>query len=367
MTPLHRRGVTASKTGLLLACQYWAREDVERRPDPENDAMARGTRVHEAIDDYVTSSTVRDLIEEERAMVRAAMVYLMDSGAARAIDDGNGRSEYTFGSDLLGHYRHFAGESARAYPETDPGFFWGTADIAVFQPQTIVDWKTGPTSAAGALPQLLTLAVLAGLEGARLVSVELREDGFYVTAIDTTVDVFDLAEHEAALRDAIAAIPGAIPTPGAHCTEEYCPARMTCPARTAPVEAAATALVPVDALVRRGYDPRAAVSAETVAEHAVVIDVLGDWVEAKKREVTAYVLENGAVDLGPYGTASMVNGRRINGKYKPDALAKLAAAKGASDEEIEACRSEPSMGSPYMQIRTKKTTAAAKQRTKKAG
>lgn len=364
MTPLHRRGVTASKTGLLLACQYWAREDVERRDDPENDAMARGTRVHEAIDDANKGRFEAPTEEGERLMVAAALQWMHDN-VAKAY------TEAALGRDLLDPMRVMPlVDKARGYPDSPATGLWGTADlIASAHPHAtvIADWKTGPVSAAGALPQLLTLAVLAGLEGARLVSVELREDGFYVTAIDTTVDVFDLAEHEAALRDAIQAIPGAIPTPGAHCTEEYCPARMTCPARTAPVEAAATALVPVDALVRRGYDPRAAVSAETIAEHAVVIDVLGDWVEAKKREVTAYVLENGAVDLGPYGTASMVNGRRINGKYKPDALAKLAAAKGASDEEIEACRSEPSMGSPYMQIRTKKTAAAAKQRTKKAG
>lgn len=365
MTPLHRRGVTASKTGLLLACQYWAREDVERRPDPENDAMARGTRVHEAIDDANKGRPELLAEEGDRLMVAAALQWMHDN-VAKAY------TEAALGRDLLDPMCVMPlVDKARGYPDSPATGLWGTADlIASAHPHATVlaDWKTGPTSAAGALPQLMTLAVLAGLESARLVSVELREDGFYVTAIDTTVDVFDLAAHEAALRTAILAVElDPEPTPGAHCTEEYCPARMTCPARTAPVEAAATALVPVDALVRRGYDPRSPVTAETVAEHAVVIDVLGDWVEAKKRDVTAYVLENGAVDLGPYGTASMVNGRRINGKYKPDALAKLAAAKGASDEEIEACRSEPSMGSPYMQIRTKKTTAAAKQRTKKAG
>lgn len=249
MTPLHRRGVTASKTGLLLACQYWAREDVERRDDPENDAMARGTRVHEAIDDYVTNGIVRELAEGERAMVRAALDWMMGSGVARAFDEGFGAAEMSFGSDLCGGYRR----SVQRKYDDDAAFLWGTADVVTFAngagytspAQSILDWKTGPTSAAGALPQLMTLAVLAGLESARLVSVELRDDGTYDEAIDVTVDAIDLEVHAEALRTAILAVElDPEPTPGAHCTEEYCPARMTCPARTGAALQVATALVP---------------------------------------------------------------------------------------------------------------------------
>lgn len=102
-----------------------------------------------------------------------------------------------------------------------------------------------------------------------------------------------------------------------------------------------------------------------MADHAIAVDVLADWAESKKTEVAAYVLEHGPVDLGVYGTASTVKGRTIKGTLKASSLAALAAAKGATDEEIEACRSESSTGKPYMQIRTKKSDAATKQRLKK--
>lgn len=251
---------SASKTGLLAHCAWWAGPEA-RWDDVPGPRAERGTRFHQAIARYVDTGEREQVGEDIAAEYEHAVAWVISYGRQFL------RPEVAFAWD---HVTDRAEElRAAAMGERDyssgAGRLCGTADLVSIRtgiPAAFVaDWKTGDGSGAG--PQLRTLAVMVarawGLQSVTVCALEVTAAGVVEVARET-LDAFELDAHAGELAEHIAAVPTAEPKPGPHCGELYCPARTTCPAG----EAAVAELVPADALVRHRFS-----SEITGPDHAV--------------------------------------------------------------------------------------------------
>ena len=157
------------------------------------------------------------------------------------------------------------------------------------------DWATG--SGEGKGPQLRALAVmLARAENLLSVTVEALEvtKAGVRSVCREDLDSFALAGIAGDLAEQLAAIPTAEPTPGSHCGELYCPARLACPLGTA-ATAEVVDVIPAEALVKRG--PYKITDPIATPDQAIwTIDVLrlmSAWIDAKKDEIKARVPAEG--------------------------------------------------------------------------
>lgn len=236
--------VSASKTGLLASCQFWARPEAEWF-DVKGPAAERGDRFHAAMDRYVQTGVREEVAEDIAAEYAVAIDWVEDFGRQRL------RPEIAFAWDpATDTARELPSKGQRDYSGAHEGELCGTVDLVAVTPGgagIVWDWKTGDASGAG--PQLRTLAVM--------VARALRLSTVTVAALEVTaagvrevcredLDAFELDVHAGELAEKLAAIPTAEPTPGAHCSDAWCPARATCPEG----REAAAQLVPVEALTK---------------------------------------------------------------------------------------------------------------------
>lgn len=313
---------SASKTGLLLGCQYSFRADVDVPESNVGEAAHRGTRIHDGIENDT------DLPHAgEQGCINAARAWLETHQA-----ETPAAKEVAYAWD--GESSTVIGTGREAYANAPEGtLMTGTADIIVtaFDGVTVADWKSSEQSASKAHEQLMTLAVMAGAD--HKVAIELREDGTYVEHGRTELMPWDLEVHAEKLRTAIAAIPNAQPTPGDHCGEHYCPLRGTCPAYQETVEHVAE-LVPAGALVRRKLT-EPLVTTEDVAVTLPLLDMVEDWLKATREKAKAICLENG----GELRLDEKTVWRKIESSRQSvrgqDAL-ELAKKLGASQDELAA-------------------------------
>lgn len=237
--------VSASKTGLLPYCGYFAREGVEWA-EGTSEAADRGTRFHAAIAEYVRCGT--------RTQGLADDIVGLYAQAERWVDEiltTHLRAEKAYGWDPVT-------DTATAIEATDrdysgyPGHLCGTVDLVSLSPQLrtgmVWDWKTGDSSQAG--PQLRALGLMVarahGLDSVTVAALEVTDEGVRET-LRETLDGFALSVIAGELADALAQVPTATPTPGDHCAALYCPARVACPT----TQAAVAQLVPVESLTRK--------------------------------------------------------------------------------------------------------------------
>lgn len=322
---------TASKTALLLACQHWARHDVAWEPYATSEAADRGNRFHAVMDAYVKDGDAlvvdRDLVRD----VAAAKAWL----AARRSDADRGIiiSEQVYSYDTsTGWCSALLGVTSRSYPQVE-GLFYGTADLVYVlgtDPKTIVvaDWKTGDGSKATA--QLRTLALMAtramGARAAHVAALEVSDGSVREVCVEH-LDEFALAEHELALRAAIAAIPTAEPRVGDHCSAHWCPARANCPA----AHESAEQLVPVDSLVRHRLGTEI-----TGPEHAVWMLERVRLVEAACKAVKAAI--KGAVPADGWtledGSVLRDTTRKMR-RFDEDAALEMLSKLGATEEMVQ--------------------------------
>lgn len=317
--------VTASKTGLLSACQYFARPEAEWS-DTSSAAADRGTRFHREIAEYVATGQVPLEIDEDIAPLFASAKAWVDH----------------FGREKLASEVAFAWSPATDTAERIPaverdyqagaGRLCGTADLIAVSRFTkagyVGDWKTGDGSQSG--PQLRALALmLARAEGLDMVTVEALEvDATGVRHVCTeTLDAFALAAVAGELAESLAAIPTAVPQPGSHCGDLYCPARATCPA----VRERLADIIPAAALVRHQWGLTI-----TGGDHAAWLYNQAKAVEAAaklvKDAVKAYVPEGGiALEDG----SVLAEGSRQMSRFDKARALGLLREKGATEEEIE--------------------------------
>lgn len=329
---------TASKVGLLTLCQWWARPEAVWN-DARGESAERGTRFHQAIARYVASGEredVADDIAEEyghavawvdaygRQFLRPEVAFAWDPNADRAEELPAAKAERDY--------------SAGA------GRLCGTADLVSIRtgiPAAFVaDWKTG--SGAGAGPQLRTLAVMVarawGLQSVTVCALEVTPSGVVEVARET-LDAFDLDAWAGEVAEFADAIATSSPEPGSHCSELYCPARLSCPLG----QAAHAELVPVDALTKRpGW--RISDPIETPEQAAWALDVLRlvqARIDAIKDDLKARIPEDGwRLEDGRVLRETTATIRAFD-KHKAIALLRQL---GATQEQEEACWYEFSKG-----------------------
>jgi hypothetical protein len=329
---------TASTVALLEYCKYFARADAVW-VDEERDDADRGRRVHKAIALYATSDdgipiTVEDDIREVFARAREWFDSLgvRRGSASLHVEVSLAWDPMADQAEVIGHDRDYSRANGR---------LCGTADLVLLvvvdgKPvgAMVWDWKSGDGSSAG--PQLRTLGLMVarafGLESVTVAALEVRENA--VTEVcREEMDEFALALWAGELMELLEGIAGAPPTPGSHCGEMFCNARLTCPEGQRALSDT-VGVIPADRLVRRPEfritDPI------TTPEHAMyvvdVIKLVDHWIDAKRRELKRLVPESGWVAADGRILKESTRKMRRFDRYKAEALCKQL---GATDAQLE--------------------------------
>ncbi len=345
--------VTASKVGLLEECQWWATPGAEW-PTETSDAADLGTRFHAAIESYVAFGEMPAHTDDIAQLLVSAKAWVDHFGREKLA------AEVAFAWDPEADTAKVLGHGlGRDYSSGD-GLLCGSADLIAVSRFTktgyVGDWSTGDGSKKG--PQLRTLALMLaraeGLESVTVEALEVSAEGVRHVCTET-LDEFALAAIAGEIAESLVIDSGVRPQPGAHCTEMYCPARVTCPAAREIVDA----LIPAESLVRPGWGLVIANPdhARWLLDHARLV---GAAVEAVKDAVKAYVPKDGLVlEDG----SMLVEGTRNMPRRDYKKLEMLARTMGATDEQIAGC---DYLAVESSGLRVKKLKAAAKPRKKKA-
>jgi hypothetical protein len=325
--------VTASKVALLSYCQAFAREDMkwEYTSSP---AAERGTRFHKAIALYTACNKgiplkVEDDIAAEFEHAKAWVDALPNDGLFAF------HVETAFAWDPESDKCEMLDVVDRAYKPTSR--LCGTADLVLWHAESeslqVYDWKTGSGENSG--PQLRALGLMAarafGVEHVTVSALEVRAGGVTEVAREE-LDGFALAGIAGELSEMIAAIPTSEPTPGSHCGELYCPARLHCPLG-ATAMAEVVDVIPADKLVRRDAfkisDPVR--TAEQAMWTVDVLRLMSAWIDAKKDEIKAAVPADGW--RSDDGRVLKETSATVEALDKAKALA-LCKQLGATDEQL---------------------------------
>lgn len=349
--------LSASKIGLALHCGYFARPEAEW-DDRTSAAAERGTRFHAAIATYIETGefALADTDGDIIALCEVAQAWVDHFGRDKLA------AEVAFAWDPVADTAEIIGHNiGREYgPWQARGLLCGTADIVAVSRVTrtgyVGDWSTGDGSMKG--PQLRSLAVsLARVEGLDMVTVEALEvtaDGVRHVCTET-LDAFALAAVAGEQAEALAAVPTAEPKPGDHCSELYCPARVTCPAGRAVI----AEVIPAEALVRHRWGTviQSPDHAAWLLAHARLVEAAAKAVKEAVKEACppdGWILEDGGV---------LVEGSRNMPRFDVDKLKSLARAAGVTDEDMESCSyvAKESAG-----LKIKKPEVVARPRKKRA-
>lgn len=351
--------VTASKTGLLAYCQYWARHDAVWT-DSTSAAADRGTRFHRWIETYTRTIAglsrwtiptpdpdLADLCDQARQWIERTSAEHIVVGVEQAYawEPSTGRARVLE-------------TSSRDYAQAQShGLLCGTADLVLRDAEgtlCVYDWKTGDASKSG--PQLRTLAVLAasalGETRVRVAALQVSAAGVEEIGAET-LDEWDLTVVSGEISGHVERIQDAEPTPGSHCGELYCPARLKCPAGTAVIPE----LVPADSLARkwRITDP-----IETADQAAWALDTLrlvSAQIDAIKDEIKRVVPPEGWL-LSDGRTLREV--KATSPLFSKEKAIALCTQLGATQEQIA------SLTTTYERSNGLRVSSADKPRRKKA-
>lgn len=302
---------TASSVWRLQHCQWWARDEVEWLDEVEtHEARDIGTEVHELIAHWVTNgeTPAPDCDPRAERMASAAMAWIRDH-----VDDDCPGAEIGF--VLSSPVDPLASiVKGRDYGD-GPRFMAGAVDLLWSESghRHVLDWKTGRrenVQPIGRNDQMRTLAMLLDKAvGAGEVTTHLVFlGGDDVEHESATLDEFDIAEHEAWLREVDAAIPTSLPQPGKHC--EYCPARANCPATREAVLAIADEALPDRRRLPLVTDPGKFESPEHAAEQYALVRAAEALLAALKSAVVAFADRYDGIPL-PNGSTYQRTTRKV--------------------------------------------------------
>jgi hypothetical protein len=230
---------SASRTGLLLECQYWARPDIQGPPEgPESEKAQYGTRVHELAEMYAKlgppPSTPGQSPEIKDALALAEWITRLPGQKFYEI-----KLAY---SPTTGQARVLPETEARDYSGLEGDELPGTADFVSLDIETayVVDYKTGATTWEAYREQLNLLALAAcrkrGLKRAVCIVLKVFDGECYDRA--WVLEEQDLLDFEIRIVQAAKNITSATPQPGVHCVGRFCALAGTCPATRDRIEKA---------------------------------------------------------------------------------------------------------------------------------
>lgn len=225
--------VSASKTGLLERCLYWAKDGVEWN-DVAGYPARRSSALHRAIASHIAGAPPEPSWTEwfrHRFSFAAKWLKTLPADTIKAPELGFAYSPETGEVSCLGMVD-------RKYPE---GAFCGTVDLIQWSNERrtldILDWKAVRFLTHDAVwPQLESLAMMAHkwltkhvspVHQVNVIAAHIHEGG--VVPHIRRLDANQLQEAEERLRLHLTMIPTATPEPGPWCDSHYCPARMACP------------------------------------------------------------------------------------------------------------------------------------------
>lgn len=272
------RRLTASSAALAMRCLYSWRDGVPVAKDEPNEAMQRGTAIHEAIAAAFMGKHDSQWREQvDRAVdVGARITREAGAGAEVRIEPAFAWTKYA--ATFLGENIHREYEKHGAHPDA----ICGSADLLVIAGKVgwLADWKSGTVELAKYADQLHVLAAIAayvfGLDTVHAIAYGVD------TGLEErwTLDAFDLEYMADWLNSVSERVAAAVPTPGDHCA--WCPARASCPETTKALVAAPSW------------------SLDTPEDVARVWDRLGpieDAIAAIRRKAREYVEANGPLTL----------------------------------------------------------------------
>lgn len=287
---------TASKVGLLVFCQAWAKPDAvhdERAAAPDAD---RGTRGHKALADYATTR-VRVAVADDVAADYAAGCAWIDSlniAEGLMVEVAFAWDPTTDTAEHIGYDRDYSKGAGR---------LCGTADLVMVARMNGVvvgamvwDWKFGNSYESG--PQLRALGLMVartfGIEQVTVAALDIGPEGVRELCRED-LDAFALATIAGELAELRALIPTSEPQVGAHCAELFCPAKLSCPLiDQATPDLGGVEVIPADKLVRR--KPFKLTDPIETAEHAAwatgVISLMLGKLESLKDEIKAKVAKH---------------------------------------------------------------------------
>lgn len=292
---------SASSLPLLSRCQWWAGDRVVGRPLDPTPEMLAGTATHAAIEATLTGAELPELEADAAAYYATWAAWHAEGmpGLEHSLG-GEWQAEQAFAYDpLTDTGRALGAVRGRAYPTPQSRTeIVGTVDALIVDARAsaalVVDWKTGDdrsrlTADAGANLQLRGYALMVSralaVDSVDVAVVRIGSQG--VTVTRHAYDAFDLGPAAEELRQLLAAVPTAQPTPGLHCRR--CRAVAECPAT---VNAA-------DTIAPRSPDP---VPLEVTADNAGALLVRLRAVQAACDQVEAalktFADANNGVDLG---------------------------------------------------------------------
>jgi Protein of unknown function (DUF2800) len=336
--------VTASSAALLHACAYSFRDDVECPTEAPKAYRDRGVVFGLLAEQWVNGGPTPEISEAIAAMGDEEGRKLTAMWAhARAWLEANCRpgwvAERAFAyspADDVG--RELPRLSHRDYSDAGPGEVCGTADLVWLDGDTICvgDWKSTSDGApdVDAREQLEWLALFAarayGLDSARIVTLRVTAGG--VTAIEgEALDMFGLAAVAERIAANVARIPGAEAIQGDHCNGRYCKAILVCPETTALVGQ----VIEASALVHKSWMFAPVIESPDHLQWLLTMKPIAEkYLDSIGAAIVAYVKP------GPV-TAS--DGATIEQRWRTmprtdqGELVALARAKGAAEEEIQAC------------------------------
>lgn len=225
---------SASKRGLLSACQWWSRPDVTYEESKPGSAAVAGSKFHAVMDAHVCEDDEALLVlPMPKPLVAAyghAKAWLTKNKTPSMV------SEVAFGFDYAtGVARYHGHNEDRDYSWATETEFCGTLDIfdgkGIPQPDSIDvgDWKTG-RSVEGVWPQMRINGAIAGKAlGAK--HVRLRVLHATAGALDeyqAEMDEMDIDGELELLRRDLARIPDAKAVASEACDKHFCPARKVC-------------------------------------------------------------------------------------------------------------------------------------------
>jgi hypothetical protein len=319
---------TMSKTGLLLECQRWAREDVAWTERTDTFASAAGTGTHSRTEGMVDGAV--SLADCANDTERALHAYVSDRRRAFGMSL---LSEVPFAWDpAFDTARQLEKGAPREYRGARPTEFCGTVDMVALDGNSAIVWDlfTGRDWSHKIQQQrALAVAVARAWNVSTVTWVIVHAADGQVTEVQSeTMGAFELAAMAAMMLDALLGIANAGPIPGSHCTEQWCPHIAACPA----TQSAVAELVPTDALVRHTMTADI-----TTVEHAAWVlprlKLLRSFCDAADKSLKALVRSAGPVPL-PNGREWRECSRTMPRFDKNKAVA-LLAQLGATAAQID--------------------------------